>query len=57
VKKSGVFKNILLLTISILGFQHIAFAQQTTSADHYLFSYFVGNGEDGLLLAHSTGSL
>lgn len=38
--------------VGVLGLQEITVAQQ-----HYLFSYFVGNGEDGLHLAHSTDGL
>jgi sucrose-6-phosphate hydrolase SacC (GH32 family) len=32
-------------------------AAQTSATGHYLFSYFVGNGEDGLHLLHSTDGL
>jgi len=35
----------------------LAFSTTALAADHYLFSYFKGNGEDGLHLAHSTDGI
>lgn len=34
-----------------------SFAQEEDSVEHYLFSYFTGNGEDGLHLAYSTDGM
>ena len=35
----------------------LAASTSVAAADHYLFSYFKGNGEDGLHLAHSTDGI
>ena len=35
----------------------LAASTSVVAADHYLFSYFKGNGEDGLHLAHSTDGI
>jgi hypothetical protein len=44
------------LLASMLAGSLLAF-QSAAAEDHYLFSYFKGNGEDGLHLAHSTDGL
>ena len=45
----------LMIFIVLTGL--IVSAVDSTAADHYLFSYFKGNGEDGLHLAHSTDGI
>lgn len=42
----------LTFFVFFLGLSNIIYAQK-----HYLFTYFIGNGEDGLHLAHSTDGL
>jgi len=46
-------KNLLIILTLILSLQSKCDAQQETGNDIYLFSYFVGNGEDGLHLSYS----
>lgn len=48
-----VYFRALLLAMLFMVFPFLATAQ-TTGTGHYLFSYFKGNGEDGLHLAYST---
>lgn len=43
-----------LIYILLLTFYSPAVGQKSGKQKHYLFSYFVGNGEDGLHFAHST---
>ncbi len=45
-----------LLSTSLIAHAFIAIPS-AVAEDHYLFSYFKGNGEDGLHLAHSTDGL
>lgn len=50
-------RRLLVLTLGygvMLGGMLAAAPSQAQAQQHYLFSYFIGNGEDGLHLAHST---
>lgn len=52
-----MFKKILFLLICLTTVAIVAFRQTKPRETIYLFSYFKGNGEDGLHLAYSEDGL
>lgn len=46
-----MLKKLLVILVASL------FANLVSAQKHYIFTYFIGNGEDGLHLAHSTDGL
>ena len=56
--KKIFFSILFIMTLCVCGNNNPQKQNdQTTSTDIYLFSYFIGNGEDGLHLAYSTDGL